>query len=82
MKSAIAAAAGIEPKRGDTITMSQIAFAEPAEPPATGPVGGILDIAKYVALGLAALGFLFFAGRHLRSARTKCSTPNRSGCGN
>lgn len=66
VKSAIAAAAGIEPKRGDTITMSQIAFAEPAEPPAGSPVGGFLDIGKYVALGLAALGFLFFAGRHLR----------------
>lgn len=66
LKSAVAAAAGIEPKRGDTITMSQIAFAEPTEPPAASPVGGVLDIAKYVAIGLAGLGFLFFAGRHLR----------------
>ena len=66
VRSAIAAAAGIEPKRGDTITMSQIAFVKPAAPPAPSPVGGVLDVAKYVAIGLAALGFLFFAGRHLR----------------
>jgi flagellar M-ring protein FliF len=66
LKSAIAAAAGIEPKRGDTITMSQIAFAKPEEVPAASPVGGILDIAKYVVLGLAGLGFLYFAGRQLR----------------
>ncbi len=65
LQKAIASAAGIEPKRGDTITTSQIAFARP--PVATAPPGpGILDIGKYVALGLAAVGFLVFAARHLR----------------
>jgi flagellar M-ring protein FliF len=65
LKNAIAAAAGIEPKRGDTITTSRVSF---AKPPAVAAPGGPapLDIGKYVALGLAALGFLFFAGRHLR----------------
>ncbi len=66
LKNAMAAAAGLEPKRGDTITTSRIAFAKPPEPSQPSPVGGILDIAKYVALGLAAALFLFFAGRHLR----------------
>jgi len=66
VKNAIAAAAGIEPKRGDTITMSRIAFAKPPAPPAPSPVGGVLDVVKYVVLGLAGLGFLIFAGRHLR----------------
>jgi flagellar M-ring protein FliF len=66
VKNAIAAAAGVEPKRGDTITMTRIAFAKPPAPPAPSPVGGILDIVKYVVIGLAGLGFLFFAGRHLR----------------
>ncbi len=66
IKNAVAAAAGIEPKRGDTITLSQISFAKPPVPPAPSPVGGILDILKYVVLGLAGLGFLFFVGRQLK----------------
>jgi flagellar M-ring protein FliF len=66
LKNAVAAAAGIEPKRGDTITTSRIAFAKPPEAPAASPVGGFVDIGKYVLLGGAALAFLFFAGRHLR----------------
>ncbi len=65
LKTAVASAAGVEPKRGDTITTSRIAFARPPE--AAAPAGpGVLDYGKYAALGLAALGFLFFAGRHLR----------------
>jgi flagellar M-ring protein FliF len=65
LQKAVAAAAGIEPKRGDTITTSRVAFAKPPE--VAGPAGpGILDIGKYVALGLAAVGFLVFAARHLR----------------
>ncbi len=65
LESAIKAAAGIEPKRGDTITTSRIAFAKP--PTVAAPAGpGIMSYAKYAALGLAALGFLFFAGRQLR----------------
>lgn len=65
LQKAVAAAAGIEPKRGDTITTSQIAFAK--QPEATPPPGpGILDYAKYAAIGLAAIGFLVFAARHLR----------------
>jgi flagellar M-ring protein FliF len=65
LESAVKAAAGIEPKRGDTISTSRIAFAKPPEVAA--PAGpGIADYGKYAALGLAAVGFLFFAGRHLR----------------
>lgn len=66
LKNAVAAAAGLEPKRGDTITTSRIAFAKPPEAAAPSPVGGIVGIAKYVVLGLAAAAFLFFAGRHLK----------------
>ncbi len=66
VKNAVAAAAGIEPKRGDTITMSRIAFAAPPAAPAPSPVGGILDVVKYAVLGLAGIAFLLFAGRHLR----------------
>jgi flagellar M-ring protein FliF len=66
LETAIASAAGIEPKRGDTISTSRIAFAKPPAPAEPSPVGGIVDAGKYVLLGLAALAFLFFAGRHLR----------------
>lgn len=66
LKNAVAAAAGLEPKRGDTITTSSIAFAKAPEPAKPSPIGGIVGIAKYVALGLAAALFLFFAGRHLK----------------
>ncbi len=65
LESAVKAAAGIEPKRGDTMTTSRIEFAkapEVAAPAGPSPIG----YAKYVLLALAALGFLFFAGRHLR----------------
>jgi flagellar M-ring protein FliF len=65
LEKAIEGAAGIEKKRGDTLTVSQIAFAKPPE--ATAPAGpGIIDYAKYAVLGLAAIGFLVFAARHLR----------------
>jgi flagellar M-ring protein FliF len=66
LKNAVAAAAGIEPKRGDTITTSRIAFAKQPEAAAPGPIGGILHALEYVLLGGAALAFLFFAGRHLK----------------
>lgn len=66
LEDAIAAAAGIDTKRGDTITTSRIAFAEPPAEPAPSPVGGALDIGRWVLLGGAALAFLAFAGRHLR----------------
>jgi flagellar M-ring protein FliF len=65
LESAIEGAAGIEKKRGDTFTVSQIAFAKPPE--ATAPAGpGIVDYAKYGLIGLAGIGFLVFAARHLR----------------
>jgi flagellar M-ring protein FliF len=65
LEKAIEGAAGIEKKRGDTLTVSQIAFAKPPEVAA--PAGpGIIDYAKYAVLGLAGIGFLIFAARHLR----------------
>ena len=66
LERAVAAAAGIDPDRGDTMETSRIPFAEVPEPPAPSPVGGILGSLKYVALALGTIAFLFFAGRHLR----------------
>ena len=81
LESAIKAAAGIEPKRGDTITTSRIAFAKP--PNVAGPAGP----------GITELRQVRGARPRRRSAsssspaatcarnRTKC-WPNRSGCAN
>jgi flagellar M-ring protein FliF len=66
LKNTIASAAGVTPKRGDVITMSQFAFAKPAVPKA-GPVPtSLLGPLKWVGLGIASLVFLFFMTRALR----------------
>jgi len=66
LQSALGAAAGITPKRGDTITVSQVAFAK--QPPVTAPKTPLNPIgyAKYVLLGIALMAFLFFMTRHLK----------------
>jgi flagellar M-ring protein FliF len=68
IQETVAAAAGIDTARGDTITATELAFAKPpAEKPAGGPVpAGLLAQAKWLALGLGTLLFLFFMWRHLR----------------
>jgi flagellar M-ring protein FliF len=68
IQAAVSGAAGILPSRGDTIAVSQVAFAKPAAVAAPGasPVGGMLGYAKIGALALALLGFLFFSARQLR----------------
>jgi flagellar M-ring protein FliF len=66
LQKAIATAAGITPARGDTISTSVVPFAKVTTPKA-GPIPtGMLGYAKYAALGLATLLFLFFVSRHLR----------------
>src|SRR3954466_8463608 len=67
LKNAVSAAAGIDAKRGDILNVSQVAFAKPATTaPAAGPVGGMLQYAKYGAAGLGLLAFLFFLMRQLK----------------
>jgi flagellar M-ring protein FliF len=65
IREAVTNAAGIQPKRGDTISIGQVAFAKPAGVSAS-PAGGILGDAKYVLVGIAAIVFLFFTTRYLR----------------
>lgn len=67
LRSAVASAAGLQPKRGDALTVSRIGFA-PVPKASTGivPSGSLLGYAKYVLLGIASLIFLFFITRHLR----------------
>ena len=66
LQSALGSAAGITPKRGDTITVSQVAFAkQPAPTTPKAPINPI-GYAKYVLMGLALMAFLFFMMRHLK----------------
>jgi flagellar M-ring protein FliF len=69
LKKAVAAAAGINPKRGDTMTQSTVVFAKPKAAP--GPAGlpvppAIVAPLKYAGIGLASIIFLFFMTRALR----------------
>ena len=68
IQAAVSSAAGILPSRGDTIAVSQVAFAKPTATaaPGAGPAGGMLGYAKIGAIALALLGFLFFSARQLR----------------
>jgi flagellar M-ring protein FliF len=69
LQNAVSAAAGINAKRGDTITMSKVAFAKPKAAP--GPAGlpvppAFMAPLKYAGIGLASILFLFFVTRALR----------------
>jgi len=64
IREAITNAAGIQAKRGDTISIGQVAFAKPAA--AASASSSPLGYAKYVLLGLGAILFLFFTTRSLR----------------
>jgi flagellar M-ring protein FliF len=71
LKQSVAAAAGIQAARGDTIVSTQMAFAKAATPK-TGPVPTtLLGPLKWVGLGLGALLFLFFMTRGLRKRETE-----------
>jgi flagellar M-ring protein FliF len=65
IREAITNAAGLQPKRGDTLALGQMAFAKPAGAPSAGPAG-MIGYAKYALIGLASLAFLFFTTRSLR----------------
>ncbi len=65
IKEAITNAAGLQTKRGDTLSLGQMAFVKPTSTAAS-PTAGIIGYAKYVLIGLASLLFLFFTTRSLR----------------
>jgi flagellar M-ring protein FliF len=67
IKQAVTNAVGIQAKRGDTLSVSQLAFAPTkASPAAASATGSMMTYAKYGAIGLGSLLFLVFAGRTLR----------------
>jgi flagellar M-ring protein FliF len=64
IREAITNAAGIQTKRGDTISIGQIAVAKQSA--TTAAASSPLGDAKYALLGIGALLFLFFTTRSLR----------------
>ncbi|HEX5225567.1 MAG TPA: flagellar basal-body MS-ring/collar protein FliF [Solirubrobacteraceae bacterium] len=64
IREAVTNAAGIQSKRGDTISIGQIPFAK--QPAAAGAASSPLGMAKYALLGIAALVFLFLTTRAIR----------------
>ncbi|HEY2438747.1 MAG TPA: flagellar basal-body MS-ring/collar protein FliF [Solirubrobacteraceae bacterium] len=68
IKAAVANAVGLQAKRGDTLSLGQLAFAKPAATttPTAGGTSSYLNYAKYGVAGLGSIIFLVFAGRLLR----------------
>jgi flagellar M-ring protein FliF len=77
IRAAVASAAGIDAERGDVLTVGQVAFARPPAAAAPSPVATYGGYLKYVFVGLAALGFLFFVTRQLkrRESETLAAAP-------
>ncbi|HWE09053.1 MAG TPA: flagellar basal-body MS-ring/collar protein FliF [Solirubrobacteraceae bacterium] len=68
LKAAVANAVGLQAKRGDTLSLGQLAFAKPAAAttPTAGGTSSYMKYAKYGVAGLGSIIFLVFAGRLLR----------------
>lgn len=66
LQRAVESAAGIDEERGDTMTMTQVEFAEVPAAKDAGPLPSALGSLKYVLLGIGMLVFLILVGRHLR----------------
>jgi flagellar M-ring protein FliF len=67
IKSAVAGAVGLNTKRGDSLAVSQLAFAKPTTTTAAAAsTSKMIGYAKYAVIGLGALLFLFFMTRMLR----------------
>ncbi len=66
IKAAVAGAVGLNAKRGDLISVSQIAFAKPATTTVPASTTKMIGYAKYAVIGIGALLFLFFMRRSIR----------------
>jgi len=66
IRAAIASAAGIDTRRGDVLTVGQVAFARPPAAAAPSPVATYGGYLKYLFVGLATIFFLFFVTRQLK----------------
>ena len=66
IRAAIASAAGIDARRGDVLTVGQVAFARPPVAAAPSPVATYGGYLKYVFVAIATLFFLLFVTRQLK----------------
>jgi flagellar M-ring protein FliF len=70
IQNAVQGMAGINPTRGDTVTVSQLAFAKPASASAAGGgmmgLGSPLGMAKTAIAGLAVLIFFFLVRKNIK----------------
>jgi flagellar M-ring protein FliF len=66
IRAAVASAAGIDARRGDVLTVGQVAFARPPVAAAPSPVATYGGYLKYLFVGLATIFFLFFVTRQLK----------------
>lgn len=66
IRAAVASAAGIDARRGDVLSIGQVAFARPPTAAAPSPVATYGGYLKYVFVGIATLGFLLFVTRQLK----------------
>ena len=66
IRNAVAGAVGLNAKRGDTLSVSQIAFAKPAATPAPASSTKMIGYAKYALIGFGAILFLFFMRRSIK----------------
>jgi flagellar M-ring protein FliF len=66
IRAAIASAAGIDVRRGDVLTVGQVAFARPPAAAAPSPVATYGGYLKYVFVAIATLVFLLFVTRQLK----------------
>ncbi|HWJ51439.1 MAG TPA: flagellar M-ring protein FliF C-terminal domain-containing protein, partial [Solirubrobacteraceae bacterium] len=70
IREAITNAAGIQAKRGDTISLGQVVFPK-STVAAAAAAGSMIGYAKYALLGIGALLFLFFTTRSLRKRESE-----------
>jgi flagellar M-ring protein FliF len=67
IRNAVAGAVGLNTKRGDTLSVSQIAFTKAAAPAATAATSNkMMGYAKYAIIGLGSIIFLFLMRRSLK----------------
>jgi len=68
IKAAVENAVGFDPKRGDTISIGQLAFAKQpvSTAPAASPTGSMMTYAKYGLAGIGSLVFLVLTARMIR----------------
>jgi len=66
LRAAVASSIGLNPKRGDLLSIAQIAFAKPTTKTTSAGPSTMIGYAKYALVGLGTLIFLFLMTRMLR----------------